>query len=354
MGTATPISFRSVKRPPVRLVRAGAIAFNVNVRVLAMAAIGLVAVMALGAWGLTLGSFELALGEVVGALAGSGSGSADFIVLDLRLPRVLAAVLVGPMLAMSGAIFQGLVRNPLVSPDIIGINAGASVAAVYWIVSGQPLSLLPVVAFAGALTAAAILYALSWRGRISGPRLVLVGIGIDALLDAGVMLLIVRSNIFDAARAYHWLAGSVYSVNWGDIRVLAVAVAVLAPLGMVSMWYLRVMQTGDLVARSVGIPLETIRLALILIACGLNAVAVSLTGPIGFVALIVPHAARMLGGPMSGGVFLFAGILGGMLVLGSDMVGQHALPVTMPVGVLTAAVGAPYFLFLLYRTNTRL
>jgi len=342
------------RQPPVRFIEAGNIAFRVNVRVLALVGIALAGLLALGVWALTLGSFSLSLGEVFNALTGSGSEDANFIVLDLRLPRMLAAVLIGPMLAMSGAIFQGLVRNPLVSPDIIGINAGAAIAAVSWIVSGQLPVLLPLVAFAGALCAAAAIYLLSWKGHISAPRLVLVGIGINALLSAGTTLLVIRADIDEASRAVLWMAGSVYASDWSDVRVLAASLAILASMGVVSMWSLRVMQVGDLTARSVGMPLERTRLALIVVGCALSGFAVSVVGPIGFVALMAPHLARMLAGPMSGAVFLFTGVLGGLLVLGGDMIGQHVLPVSMPVGVLTSALGAPYFLFLLYRTNTQL
>jgi iron complex transport system permease protein len=342
------------RRPPVRLVRLGGLAFRVNVRVLAMIGGALLALLALGLWGLTLGSYNLTVREVLDTLDGSRSPMADFIVRDLRLPRILVAVLVGALLAGSGAIFQGLVRNPLVSPDIIGINAGAALAAVWWIVSHRPLALLPLVAFAGALAAAIAIYLLSWRGHISPVRLILVGVGVNALLSAGTTFLILRANINDASRAVLWTTGSVYASTWGDVRVLALAAAVLMPLGVGLMWTLRVVQMGDQTARSVGLPLERTRLVLLLVGCALAALAVSVAGPVGFVALMVPHLARMLAGPLSGGVYLLAGLLGGLLVLGADLIGQHLLPVGLPVGVVTAAVGAPYFLFLLYRVNTRL
>ena len=176
----------------------------------------------------------------------------------------------------------------------------------------------------------------------------------NAALSAGITFLIVRAEINDASRSVQWLTGSVYSSDWGDVRTLAAAIALLTPIGMALMWSLRTLQIGDITARSVGLPLERTRLALIVVGCALSALAVSIAGPIGFVALMTPHVARMLAGPMSGGVFLLAGVIGAMLVLGADMVGQHALPVNMPAGVLTAAVGAPYFLFLLYRLNARL
>lgn len=340
--------------PPVQLVKVAGLTFRVNVRVLAMVGMALVAQISMAAWALTLGSYSLSLGDVIHGLTGSGTREANFIVLDLRLPRILAAVLVGPMLAMSGAIFQGLVRNPLVSPDVIGINAGAAFAAVFWIVTRQTPALLPVVAFAGAFGAAAAVYLLSWRGRISAARLVLVGIGVNALLTAGTTFLVVRAEINNASRAVLWMTGSVYASTWDEVRLLAAALAVLASLGAILMWSLRVLQVGDLTARSVGLPLERTRFGLILTGCALSAFAVSVAGPIGFVALMIPHLARMLAGPMSGGVFVLTGVLGGLLVLGADMVGQNALPVSIPAGVLTAALGSPYFLFLIYRSNTRL
>ncbi|MFZ5815205.1 MAG: FecCD family ABC transporter permease [Bacillota bacterium] len=342
------------RRPNLRLLQVGGLAFRFNLRVLALVAISAAALLLLGAWGLTLGSFRLPLAEITGALRGGGSADAVFIVLNLRLPRLLVAVLVGPMLAMSGAIFQGLVRNPLVSPDIIGINAGASLAAVFWIVTRQPFPLLPAAAFAGALGAAAMIYLLSWRGRISGTRLILVGIGVNALLMAGTTWLIVRSPVDQAAAATLWTAGTLTGSDWSDVKVLSLALAVLTPLGLVLMWPLRVLQYGDLTARSLGLPLERTRLALILVGCALSGVAVSVAGPIGFVAFIVPHMARMLAGPMTGGLLLLSGLLGGVLLVGADLAGQHALPVSLPVGVVTAALGAPYFLFMLYRTNARM
>ena len=342
------------RRPRLRVVQLGAVAFCMNIRVLAMLGAALLLLLSIAAWALTLGSFPLSILEVYAALIGSGSEDTRFIIFDLRLPRVLAAILVGPLLGMSGAIFQGLVRNPLVSPDIIGINAGAGLAAVFWIVTGRPLEFLLPVAFTGAVSAAVAIYFLSWKGRISAPRLILVGVGMNAALAAGITLLIVQARLYDASRSVQWLTGSVYSSDWGDVRNLAIALLALTPVCMALMWALRAIQVGDLTVRSVGMPLERTRLTLIILGCALCALAVATAGPIGFVALMTPHMARMLAGPMSGSVFLLTGILGGMLVLGADIVGQHALPVNMPAGVLTAAVGAPYFLFLLYRLNTRL
>lgn len=347
-------SARPPEYPNLRLIRAGGVAFRVNMRVLPLTGMAVAGLILLGAWGLTLGSFSLPLADILKVLSGAGSRDADFIIMGLRLPRLLAAALVGPLLAMSGAIFQGLVRNPLVSPDIVGVNAGASLVAVFWIVTGQAFAMLPVAAFAGALAAAAVIYVLTWRGHIAGARLILVGIGVNALLSAATTWLMIRYPIDRVSSAVVWTAGTVFGSDWTDVLVLAVSLAVLAPFGMVLMWSLRVLQYGDQTARSLGLPLERTRLALLAVGCAMSGMAVSVAGPVGFVAFMVPHLARMLAGPMTGGVFLFTGALGSGLLVGADLVGQHALTVSLPVGVVTAALGAPYFLFLLYRTNARM
>jgi iron complex transport system permease protein len=342
------------RRPNVRTFRLGAVGGRVDTRVLGMVGVGLLMLTVVGAWGMTLGSFRVPVEEVVRSILGSGQREYDFIVLSLRLPRVLSAALIGALLAMSGGVFQGLVRNPLVSPDIIGITAGASLAAVAWIVTRQSQAFLPLVAFVGAVTAAAAIYLLSWKGRVAGTRLILVGIGFNAMLSAATTFLIVRFPIEQVSSAVLWMAGTIYGADWGDVRTLTLALAVLLPLAVGLMWPLRVLQLGDITAHTLGLPLERTRLGLVVVGCALAATAVSVGGGIGFVAFMVPHLARMLAGPMTGGVMLLTAVLGALLLLGADLIGQHALPVSLPVGVVTAALGAPYFLFLLYRTNARL
>lgn len=330
------------------------LAFRVNLRTLTFTLLALALLLALSCLAMMLGSFRLSVGEVVSTLLGNGEGRSDFIIWRLRFPRTLTLVMLGAALAMSGAIFQGAVRNPLVSPDIIGINAGATLAAVFWILTEQDQWALPLVAFGGAVSIAALIYALTWRGHISGGRLILVGIGVNALLTAGTTFLFVRYPVQQVRDALAWTVGSVNNSNWSDVQLLAFSLAVLIPVGLALMWSLRVMQLGDIPARTVGMPLERTRLALIVVGSGLCALAVTVAGPIGFVALTTPHVARMVAGPMTGGVFMFAAIIGGIFLMTSDIIAQHALPVALPVGVVTAAVGAPYFLFLLYRTNTRI
>ncbi len=341
-------------RPPVRTFRRGPVAVRVNTRVLMLIGVGVIALVLLGAWAMTLGSFPIAISDVARSVLGFGTQEHDFIVRTLRLPRVLVAILVGGLLAMSGAIFQGVVRNPLVSPDIIGIDAGASLFAVFWIVTLQPTPLLPVAAFAGAIVAAVSIYALTWKGGVTGARLILVGIGINATLGALTTFLIVRFPIELVTRAYLWTTGTIYASNWGDVRLLALAAFVLIGVGAALMWALRVLQLGDQTARSLGQAVERTRLALVVTGCACSAFAVSVAGPIGFVAFMIPHFARMIAGPMTGGVFVFTAVLGAIYLLAADVVAQHLLPVSLPVGAVTAALGSPYFLFLLWRTSVRL
>jgi iron complex transport system permease protein len=351
---ATMLNSPTTQRSGHRTVRRGGIAVRVNAHVLAMAFATLALLAVLFIWSMTLGSYHIPFIEVAKAIAGQGTDDQLLVVRELRLPRVLTAALVGASLAVSGAIFQGLVRNPLVSPDIIGVNAGATVVAVFWIVSGLSYRWMPVGAFIGAAIAAAVVYLLTWKKGISPNRLILVGIGVGELLIAINQYLLVKYPLEQVRPAIVWSIGSIYGSNWFDVKVLAVTLAICLPVSIVLAWPLRAMQLGDDVVRGLGLSLERTRLGLIVVGCALAGVAVALAGPIGFVALMVPHVARMLAGPLSGTMILLTAAIGAFFVLFVDVIGQHFLPVALPVGALTAALGAPYFLFLLYRSNTRM
>jgi iron complex transport system permease protein len=319
-----------------------------------MTLIASVILVVLTIWAITLGTLRIPFWDVVQATLGRGSADNDFVVNTLRMPRVLAALMVGAALAMSGAIFQALVRNALVSPDIIGINSGATLMATIWLVFGLQYNLLPIAAFAGAFGTAIVIYLLTWEGGISPNRMILVGIGVQAILGAMTTYITVKFPVEVIRPAVVWTMGSVYGSQWKDIRILAISLVVLLPLAVALMWPLRAIQLGDDVSRALGLPLESIRLGLIVVGCGLAAICVAVAGPIGFVALMVPHVARMLGGPISGSSIVFSAVLGAVFLLAADVVAQHFLPVSLPVGIVTAAVGAPYFLFLLYRSNVRM
>lgn len=361
--TTTPTRPRSALHPigpgrrvtlrPARLP----ISTRVSLRTLVLGTVAVALAVAVAAWTMSLGEFPISIPDVVRATFGIGSveGQHDFIVRTLRLPRVLTAALVGAALAASGAIFQGLVRNPLVSPDIIGVNAGAALVAVYLIVVTGSVVLLPVGAFLGAVVTAFAVYAFTWRKGITGNRLVLVGIGVSAVLAALTTLLLVRYPVEQIAPAVLWTTGTLYASGWRDVAVLVFGLAVLLPAGSWLTRHLGALALGDDTARALGVRAEPTRAALITVGAALAAIAVSAGGPIGFVALITPHIARMLAGPLTGGVLMLSAALGALLLGASDLVAQHAFsPISLPVGVVTAAVGAPYFLFLLYRSNRAL
>ena len=344
VGTATPglLTFRR-----------GNLSARVNLRILGLSLVTLLLIVITSVVALMLGSLRIPALDVVRTLVGHGTDQHDFVVNTLRLPRVLLALLVGAGLAVAGAIFQGLVRNPLVSPDIIGIDSGANLFVTFWIVSGLSWTFVPAAAFAGAAGAAIAIYLLSWRGGVAPNRLILVGIGIGAALSSLTTLLLVSGTIEQVRPAQVWSIGSIYGADWADVRLMGLTLAALLPIAVALMWPMRIMQLGEDSARSLGLGVERLRLAMLLVGCVLAGVCVALAGPIGFVALMIPHIARLLAGPLSGTVLILTALIGALFLLLADIIGQHLLPVTLPVGVLTSAIGAPYFLYLLYRSNAK-
>ncbi|MCC6704018.1 MAG: iron ABC transporter permease [Thermomicrobiales bacterium] len=341
-------------RPGHHTLRRGPVAVRVNLRALflSLVAAGTLTLMVL--WAVGLGTIDIPMIDVARAILGNADERTELVVRTLRLPRILAAALVGAALAISGTIFQGIARNPLVSPDIIGINSGATLFAMAAMILGIGTTSVPMAAFLGAMAASILIYVLSWKNGVSTNRMILVGIGIGAVIGAGTTYLTIRFPIEVVRPAIVWSMGSFYARNWDDVTLIALTVLALLPAGMVLMDWLQSLQYGDVLTRSLGVPLERTRLILIAVGCALSAVSVSIAGPIGFVALIVPHMARMIAGPPTSSGLLFTALLGANMLLLSDIVAQHALSVSLPVGIVTGAVGAPYFLFLLYRYNRRL
>lgn len=301
---------------------------------------------------LVVGDFPLPVGDVLASLTGRGTRSSDFIVYDLRLPRVLSGLLVGFALGMAGAVFQTMLRNPLASPDIIGITAGASAAAVTaLLLFGLSGVAVAASAFGGALVTALAIYLLAWRQGVAGTRLVLVGIGVGAVLLSVIDFLMTRAQVNDAQVALVWLTGSLNGADAGALRPLAVlVVVVVVPLTLWAGRTLSGLQLGDDTARALGVGVERSRLLLMLFAVALAAVATSVAGPVGFVAFVSGPISRRLTGAAGAGL-VPAGLVGAAVVTLADFAGQHLLPLQLPVGVLTAAVGAPYLIYLLLRTN---
>lgn len=289
--------------------------------------------------------------EVVQVLAGEKLEGA-FPVTQLRLPRALIAMLAGIAFGMSGVTFQTMLRNPLASPDIIGITSGASAAAVFGItmlgIGGSSLSMLAV---AAGLGTALVIHLLS-NGPGAGMRLVLIGIGVGAMLDAAVGWMLLRSDRWDIAEAMRWLTGSLGSAFWSDVPPLALSMLVLAPAILAITRRLDILQLGDDAAAAIGVPVARTRVALILVAVALAAVATATTGPIGFVAFLAgPIAFRLVGAGTN--LLIPAALVGAVIVLSADLISQHISPIAYPVGVITGIIGAPYLIYLLIRTNRR-
>ncbi len=310
------------------------------------------AIIALLGVGLVVGDYPIPASKAIATALWDRNGEYAFIINSLRFPRIVVAILAGMCFASSGLIFQSLINNPLVSPDIIGINSGAAVLAVGILAAGGNVGYLPWAAFVGALLTASLIYLLSWKRGVSATRLVLIGIGVNSLLGAGITFITVKYPIDRVIAAARWQAGTLFGASWGGVRTLSIGLLVLLPLAFFLTNRLKILQLGDEIAITVGSSIERDRLALLAVASLLAALAVSVVGPLGFVALIVPQAARLLVGSITGGVLIFTALLGGFFLLGADLIAQRLFaPVMLPAGVITATFGGPYFLYLLARHN---
>ncbi|WP_083753827.1 FecCD family ABC transporter permease [Actinosynnema sp. ALI-1.44] len=303
---------------------------------------------------LALGSVFVSPGNVLGALFGDAPRRAAYIVNEVRLPRALTGVLAGLAFGLSGGMFQSMVRNPLASPDVIGITMGASAAAVVCIL-GFGLTGVAVSggAFAGALATAILIYVLAWRRGVSGYRLVLIGIGVAAVLSSVVSYMITRADVKDAQQALIWLTGSLTARTWIDVTPIAVILAVVAPLVLVLSKSLKALQFGDDVAKGLGVSVEQRRLSLMLCGVALAAAATAAAGPVAFVAFVSgPIARRLVHGHSS--ALVPSALVGAVVLLGSDLIAQHLLGGTvLPVGVVTGVLGAPYLLWLMATRSGR-
>jgi iron complex transport system permease protein len=301
---------------------------------------------------LSLGAAGVTPDRVLAALVGGGDKVDRFVVLNLRLPRILAALLVGAAFALAGAVFQSTLRNPLASPDILGIAQGASLGAV-WAILGLGIGGAAVagLAFAGAALVAIVIWLAAWRQGLHGIRFVLVGVGMSYVCGSTVAWLLARSDVRQAQTALHWTVGSVGDVRGPELGVLVIGVAVCAVGIAFASRVLRPLALGDDHAAALGVRVNAGRVLLLLLAVALVATATSVAGPIAFVALIAPAVARSLVG--GGGAALWSSMaVGALLVLAADVIGQFAFPgFTAPVGIVTGVIGAPYLLWLLARTE---
>lgn len=298
-------------------------------------------------YGMTIGSYPISLPGVVSALFGSGDPGAVLIVRDLRLPRALAGLLAGLAFGMGGAIFQTVTRNPLASPDIVGVNAGAAALVVAGITFGFGSG--TVLGVIGGLGAGLLVYVLSWRRGTTGYRFILVGVGVAAMCTGITDFLMTRAQVFEAQRAMGWLVGSLNDREWSQVQPLAVALVVLTPVAVFLGPSMRQLQLGDDVALGLGTRPRVAHLALLVTGVGLATFATAAAGPVLFVALVAPQIAQRLAG-MAWPPLIVSGLTGSAVILVADVAGRHVLPSTqLPVGVVTGALGAPVLLWLLTR-----
>ncbi|WP_439691197.1 FecCD family ABC transporter permease [Curtobacterium sp. SP.BCo] len=310
----------------------------------------LVVLVALVLVGLGVGEIPLSPLQVAGALVGHGDTVSDFVIGQLRGPRVFGAVLVGAALGVAGGIVQSVVRNPIASPDVIGITSGASASGITAIVLfGASGGTLFSVVLVGALVVSLVIAGLSWRRGITGNRVVLVGIGVAAICLSITGWMLTSGTVTQAGTALLWLSGSLNAVDRNLVGVLAVAFVVLMGLALLQSPRLTVLTLGDDVASALGLRPNRAKVLLLLTAVCLTAAAVATAGPVSFVALMAaPIARRLVGG---GRVALGpTAAVGAAVTLASDLVAQFAIPGNaLPVGVVTGVVGAPYLLWLLAR-----
>ncbi|WP_055074182.1 iron ABC transporter permease [Pseudanabaena sp. 'Roaring Creek'] len=340
------------------VVRNPVLSFSIDRRLPAIAAILIALSLVAILLNVSQGEYPIAIADILKTLLGLDTGNPHhpFVIQTMRLPRTLVAFMVGVALAISGTIFQGLTRNPLADPSMIGINAGASLAAVSTIVlfPAAPLYILPIASFLGALLMAVLIYRLAWNDGSSPILLILLGIGLSAIATALTNLLIIFGAIANVSQAIVWLAGSVYGRTWLQFWAFLPWCLCGIPLALGLSRHLNVLHLGDDVAKGLGTRLEWQRGLLVIVAVALGGSAVAIAGTIGFVGLIAPHIGRKLVGGNHQNLLPIAALIGGLLVTIADWLGRTLFaPTELPCGTIVAAIGAPFFLSLLIHHRKR-
>ena len=347
-------------RPAALVVRGfnERLALRLPVNALAVFAGLLVVILTLVAISLTLGSYDMNLAQVWNTLmARSESDQMTTVVWEFRFPRTLVAALVGAMLALSGASLQNVTRNGLADPSLVGISQGAGLAVVaitvLWPDHVGPWR--PWVAFGGSLTVAAIIQGLSWnRSGGSSIRFILMGIGIAAFISAITSALMTYGQIDRAMSALAWLSGSINAAGWGEVTMLSAWFVVLLPLMLMLSRSMAALQMGEVTAVGLGVPAQWVRIALISVAVGFAAIATAAVGPLGFVGLIAPHAARRISRSGVGLHLLISAVVGAFVVTLADLLGRVLFaPIQIPAGLVTAIIGVPIFIVLLHRAQAK-
>jgi iron complex transport system permease protein len=354
----TSPSERLVNGQPLRI---GSASWLLRLRSAAVALILLASVVALMALTMRIGDIPMSVPEVFQAITGDGSN--HFVVMELRLPRALTGALVGAALALAGAITQAVARNPLASPDILGVTGGASVTVVAITMAAGattggasgPLAEvgIPLAALVGGLVGALTVYLLAWRRGMDGYRLVLVGIGVSAVCTNVKYWLLTVGDVNDTGKAMVWITGSLNGRGWEHVVPVSLALAVLIPLTLLGTRSLGALRFGDDTVTGLGVRMNLARGLMILAAVLLAATATASAGPIAFVALAAPQIALRLAGVAQPPLVVSA-LVGAALTTAADLISRTLFsPVELPVGVVTAVLGAPYLIYLLIRVRRK-
>ncbi|AXN39788.1 iron ABC transporter permease [Peribacillus butanolivorans] len=307
--------------------------------------------------GTSFGYSNLSYDRLIPTLFGQGTFKEEFILFSVRLPRIIITLLAGMALALSGAILQGITRNDLADPGIIGINSGAGVAiAVFFLFfpidTGSFVYMIPLVAFIGALLTACLIYVLSYKRRVGlePVRLVLIGVGFSMALSGMTIVLISSAERSKVDFISKWLAGNIWGTDWPFIWAILPWLVILIPFTLYKANRLNLLGLSEPVAIGVGVSIEKERIVLLITAVALAAAAVSVTGGIAFIGLMAPHIAKSLVGPRNQLFIPIAILIGGWLLLLADTIGRNIVePEGIPAGIMVALIGGPYFMYLLLK-----
>ncbi|MFF2480391.1 FecCD family ABC transporter permease [Paenibacillus sp. NPDC058071] len=305
------------------------------------------------------GAFAMSPKELLQTLFGWGNDKQELVLFQFRLPRIVVSMLIGAGLALSGAIMQGISRNALADPGILGINAGAGLVVMLYVAffpvaTGNSVFLLPMLAFGGASLTALLIYLLSYKKNegIMPTRLILTGVAVAAGISAAMIVLTLRINPHKYQMVATWLAGSIGDTNWKHVLALLPWIVILLPYVFFKSHTMNVLSLSDMTAKGLGANVSREQIKLLAAGVGLAASSVAVSGGIGFVGLVAPHLARRLVGPKYQGLLPASALLGALLVLVADTIGRWIMqPSQIPAGIVTAVIGAPYFLYLMAKSK---
>ncbi|MBZ9691873.1 FecCD family ABC transporter permease [Clostridium sp. M14] len=308
--------------------------------------------------GLNMGSLAIEPSDVIKTLMGQGSKSHEIAIFKLRLPRIVIGILVGTALAIAGTILQGVTKNDLADSGILGINSGAALFVVIYIyimngniydgISNMTIFTMPIVALSGAIFGAFLIYILAWKNGINSSRLLLIGIGINVAFTSILTIFQLRFTTQEFNRVMAWTSGSIWGASWKYVLAVLPFILIFTLLTIYKARYLDVLNLGDEVATGLGVEVEKERRRLIIYAVILAGVATSVAGSIAFLGLVAPHIARKLVGPKHKKLILTSALVGSLILLIGDTIARNIIaPMELPVGIVVAIIGVPYFIYLM-------